>query len=509
MRDPLPPLIAALLDPARYPEPATFVDLVETHASWLLLAGEFAYKIKKAITLPFLDYGTLARRHHFCETELRLNRRFAPELYLAVIPITGSADNPAFNGAGPVIEYAVKMRRFAEGDRLDHLCARDQLGPRLISSLAAAIVRFHDAATVALPASRFGEPAEVLSPMLANFTELPMLLPGREPRLARLAVWARDEFARLAPHFAARKAAGRVRECHGDLHLRNLVRVDERVMFFDCIEFSEELRWIDVASEIAFTYVDLRRQRRPSLAGWLLNEWLAGSGDYDATRVLRYYAVYRALVLAKVAAIRTRQTGGRLCRADDSLQLAESLITSRTKRLIITHGVAGCGKSRAARRLLLSDQTANTLCLRSDVERKRLYGLAAMADSDSPTDGGIYSRDASERTYRHLLALSETLLAADWSVIVDAAFLERSQRMAFRELAARLGVTFFIVAPQASPARLRARIRGRLAAGRDASEATLEVLRRQLLRMEPLDADERHALLVGLAPPSRRRGEGV
>ncbi len=494
----LPPLIAALLNPARYPDPAERVDLIETHASWLLLAGEFVYKIKKPVVLPFLDYGTLEQRRICCEAELRLNRRFAPQLYLAVVPIVGPSESPQIGGPGTAIEFAVKMRRFAESGRLDRLCRRGQLRLPQVSELAATVAAFHEQAAQAPQATRFGEPAQVLAPMLENFEELRKLLPDREQqtRLTLLADWTAAAGERLAPHLAARKAAGRVRECHGDLHLGNLVLIDGQVQLFDCIEFSEDLRWIDVASEIAFTYIDLLDQRQPGLAGWLVNEWLACSGDYDALPVLRLYAVYRALVRAKVAAIRARQANANVGQAMDYLTLAEHLVAPPPARLIITHGVAGCGKTRASRRLLLGDPAATTLRLRSDVERKRLFGIAPTAASGSPTDAGIYARDASERTYQHLYALASQLLAAGWSVIVDAAFLERARRDAFRGLARKAEVAFFIVAPQARPAQLRARIRGRLAKGRNASEATIAVLERQLARIEALGADEQQCLLL-------------
>jgi predicted kinase len=208
-------------------------------------------------------------------------------------------------------------------------------------------------------------------------------------------------------------------------------------------------------------------------------------------QVLRFYAVYRALVRAKVAAIRARQANTDLEQAQGYLALAERLIEPPAPRLIITHGVAGCGKSRASRRLLLSDQAAATLRLRSDVERRRLFGIAATCHSDSPINGGIYAREASELTYQRLHELAQELLAAGWSVIVDAAFLERSRRDAFRALATQAGVPFFIVAPQATPAQLRARVRRRLAKGHDASEATPAVLEQQLARIEGLSTDER------------------
>ncbi|HMV05182.1 MAG TPA: AAA family ATPase [Accumulibacter sp.] len=497
MSEGLPPLIRALLNPRCYPEPAATVDLVETHASWVLLAGSFAYKIKKPVVLPFLDYGTLDRRLACCSAELQLNRRFAPDLYLEVVSIVDGHAGPQIGGSGKPLEYAVKMRRFAESGRLDRLCVHRHLFPEHISELGTAIATFHQAAAVAPPASEFGRPELVRAQVLDNFTELEALLPDGpiQAQLNSLAAWSLRDFTRLAPQLAARRAGGRIRECHGDLHLGNLVLIGSRVRPFDCIEFSEVLRWIDVASEIAFTYIDLLSHQQSALAGWFINEWLSASGDYGALAVLRFYAVYRALVRAKIEAVRAAQRSDEPSAASPYLALGLRLTQARARRLIITHGVAGCGKSRAARRLVLHDAGASTIRLRSDVERKRLFGLAATADSKSPVDRGIYSSEASERTYSRLHDMAAEALAHGWSAVVDAAFLERSWRERFHELAKSAGVPFHIVAPQASDAQLRARIRRRSARGHDASEASAAVLVRQMARIEGLTDQERRHLL--------------
>ena len=237
----------------------------------------------------------------------------------------------------------------------------------------------------------------------------------------------------------ARKQTGRVRECHGDLHLANLVLIDQRVRMFDCIEFNEDLRWIDVANEIAFTYVDLLAHGQPGLADWWVDEVLSRSGDYEAALVLRFYAVYRALVRAKVAAIRMSQTQGDDDEAMAYIALAERLVAPPPARLVITHGLSGCGKTVASSQLLQSDPQASTLRLRSDVERKRLFGLASTARSGSTTNAGIYAPDAHALAYGRLRELAAMLLRAGWSVIVDATFLKRADRDAFRVLARETG----------------------------------------------------------------------
>src|SRR5450830_328580 len=372
MNSSLPPLIQALLAPPRYPHPVPQVVLVQTHISWVLLAGDFAYKIKKPVKLPFLDFSTLAQRHRYCEDELRLNRRFAPDLYRGVVGLYNTPQDPQFDGTGPPIEYAVKMRRFDEAGLLDRLCARGELQPRHLTDLADTLVAFHKHAAVAPAASRFGSASGVMTPARDNFKDLLRLLPEADlpERLAALHRWTEAQGRELAPLMTARQQAGRVRECHGDLHLANLVLIDERVRMFDCIEFNDALRWIDVASEIAFPYVDLLAHQQPGLANWFVNEVWSRSGDYEAAQLLRFYAVYRAMVRAKVAAIRADQTQGETSEALAYIALAERLTAPKPLQLVITHGLSGCGKTVASNALLQSDATASTLRLRSDVERK-------------------------------------------------------------------------------------------------------------------------------------------
>ena len=488
----LPPLIHALLDPARYPPGVARVELVQTHISWVLLAGEFAYKIKKPVKLSFLDFSTLALRHHDCLEELRLNRRFAPELYLDVVGIFNTSHNPQWQGPGETIEFAVRMRRFDEATRLDHVCARGELQAQHVSALADVLVNFHQKAAVAPVASNFGSGPHILQPALDNFTDLLLLVPetSLSARLVALRDWTQAQFHQLTPLMQARQRAGRVRECHGDLHLANMVLQQGRVQLFDCIEFNESLRWMDVASEIAFVYVDLMAHRQPGLANWLLDEVLSRSGDYEAAKVLRFYAVYRAMVRAKVAALRSAQGGASSSEVETYVALAERLLAPAALRLVITHGLSGCGKTVASNVLLQSDPRASTLRLRSDVERKRLAGLARHDASGSGAGTGLYGADAHQRIYGHLRELTAMLLGAGWSVVVDATFLKRADRDDFCKLARQMGAVFQILAPQAPPELLRERILARSATGQEASEATLAVLDQQMQTIEPLGPDE-------------------
>jgi aminoglycoside phosphotransferase family enzyme/predicted kinase len=495
MKANLPPLIQALLAPQLYPGAVTQVELVETHISWVLLAGDYAYKLKKPVKLPFLDFSSLALRHQACLDELRLNRRLAPDIYLDVLALANTAQGPQWGKGGEVIDYAVRMRRFDESGRLDRVCARGELRAQHLSELASSLVAFHAQADSAAPGTRFGQPAQVLAPMLDNFADLKQMLrpPADASTLARLAClqdWTRVRFKQLAPLMQERQQAGRVRECHGDLHLANLVLLNGRVRMFDCLEFNEDLRWIDVTSEFAFTYVDLLEHGQGGLANWWLNEVISASGDHQAALLLRFYAVYRCLVRAKVAAIRAQQTHARDDELLADITLAERLVASPPLQLTITHGLSGCGKTFVSDRWLQSNDQPPTLRLRADVERKRLAGLDSSAHSGAGLNAGIYSPDSHARTYGHLRDLAASWLGAGWSVIVDATFLKRVDREAFRALAQELGVGFAILAPQATPEQLRQRISTRQAQGADASEATLAVLEQQVSELEPLGADE-------------------
>ncbi len=488
----LPTIIRAMLNaPACYNHPVGKIELIETHISWVLLTGEYAYKIKKPVSLGFLDFSTLARRHQDCLEELRLNKRLAANYYLEVVAITGSVDAPRINGSGQPLEYAVKMRQFPFDATLDKLAQRGELGNQQMDALASRLAHFHlNECEQASADSPWGKPDAIAQPVEENFRIL-LDLPDSSEKLVALHHWCVAEHLRLAPLMRLRKREGHVRECHGDLHLANLAWVDGELVIFDCLEFNPSLRWIDVISEVAFCYMDLLHRNFPSLASRFLNAWLEATGDYEGMALLRYYAVYRALVRAKVAALRAMQgCDASRTEMNECLQLAEQLACPPphlplSPSLFITHGLSGSGKTTLTQQLL---EKHGLIRLRSDVERKRLAGLDALARSGA--NDGLYSQQSSRRTYEHLAKLAEGLLQAGWPVIVDAAFLEREQRDLFRNLAQRLAVKFQILDIPVDPAILRERVSRRSTEGRDASEADLQVLQRQIETAQPLNVDE-------------------
>jgi len=495
-QDSLPPLITALCDGKIYGQPGADIQLLQTHISYVFLTGRYAYKIKKPVNLGFLDFSTLDKRHHYCEEELRLNRRLAPQLYLEVVPITGSPAHPVLGCAGTAIEYAVKMAEFPQQARLDHVLAQGGLTSAQIDALASQIAVFHNSIAVAGSDSMFGTPARVLQPALENFEQIRPLLDDTNDLAAldELQSWTQREYTALEPAFAQRKQDGFIRECHGDLHLANIALVNGAITIFDCIEFNDNLRWIDVLSEIAFLVMDLMDRNRPEFAYRALNAYLELSGDYSGLGVLRFYLTYRAMVRAKVATIRLHQAGlGQSERTAifrnyrSYIQLAQKFTAPPRPALLITHGLSGSGKTTWSQSIL---ESLGAIRIRSDVERKRLFGLSAESPSQSGVASGLYAADATHLTYQHLAKLAQAIVAAGFTVLVDATFLQQSQRSLFRELAQAMGVPFVILDFQAVPATLRQRIVQRRHAAQDASEADLAVLEHQYATQQPLAPDE-------------------
>lgn len=494
-------LLESLSDPALYGPFCTGVRLIETHISYVLLTGRYAYKIKKAVSLPFLDFTTLAARHFYCLRELELNRRLAPSIYLEVVAIAGTVDAPSIGGDGPAIEYAVKMTEFPQDALLTAVLARGALTPAHIDTLATTVAGFHASSPAAPAGSRSGSPAAILELAIENFTEIETLLEQDPDRreVAALRRWTEGEHTLRARAFADRRRLGFIRECHGDLHLGNIALVDGNVTIFDCIEFNDDMRWSDVMADVAFLTMDLQDRGRADFAARFLNAYLERTGDYDGLQVLRFYVVYRAMVRAKIACLRAGQTSdpetrrAKIAEYRDYLVLARRCSESAGRGIVITRGPTGSGKTTRTQALV---ELTGAIRIRTDVERKRLHGLTPQSRSDSGLNAGLYSGAETERTYARVADLTRTVADAGYPVVVDGTFLQFSQRQRFRALADTLRVPFVIVDFVASEETLRRRVRDRHAAGVDASEADVSVLEHQVQNAEPLTADEQHVMVT-------------
>lgn len=486
-------MVGALLrEPGAMATPPAQRSLVTTAISSLVMAGDEVFKLRKPLALDFLDFSTLELRRVDCEEELRLNRRTAPQVYVDVLPVTGSLDAPRIGGpCGQAIDWVLRMRRFDDSQRLDRLADRHELDAPLIDALALAVARFH----AALPPSpsEYGRPDGVRHWAIENFDELQAGPAARThaARLAALRAWTESGFARLAPLLAARHAAGFVRECHGDLHLANIVRIDGIPLPFDCLEFNPALRHIDVIADLAFLFMDLQRRGLPAFAWRVVNAWAEHTGDYEGLATLRFFAVYRALVRAKVALLRAEQHDAQAWAAfERDLALAETLAAPRRGplHLVVTSGVSGSGKSTVAQLLV---DALGAIRVRSDVERKRLFGMPAQARPTPDEVPRLYGNDATTRTYARLGELAATLLGAGLHTVVDAAFLRRHERDAMLATAAAAGARLTLIECDAPEAVLRERVARRGVDNRDASDADLAVLEHQLRAREPAAENER------------------
>ncbi len=493
-------LIQSLQKTEAYPgEVKAEVILVETHISWVFLAGDFAYKIKKAIRNSFIDYSTLALRKHYCEEELRLNQRFSKDLYIDVVGITLNNNLAQMGGPGEPIEYAVRMRRFPAEALLSHRVSHQLVDISDVRTLAARVGEFHGQASIAASSSRFGTPDRIYAEAIANCREITELQVPRTLEMVELLEhWTVQFFNTHQNHFQRRKQGGHIRECHGDLHLGNVVLWNEVLVPFDGIEFCDDFRWIDTLSDAAFTAMDFAALGRTDFCHSFISAYFESTGDYSALNLLPWYLVYRAMVRAKVAALRAAQTVASTeehVTADRQLDAMLDLASRFTRlfsskpQLWITYGLSGSGKTTASEQVL---QRHGAIRIRADVERKRLAGLQPLDrvnDCDMVATR-FYSKEMTIATYQRLAELAEQLLRCRVNVIVDATCLLKWQRKLLREVADQSQVPFRILAFHADPSTLRSRIVQRQSEGRDASDADLKVLEKQLESQQHLEAEE-------------------
>ncbi len=487
----LPHDFAGLETPAAYPHPVQDITVVQTHISWIILTGDFTYKIKRPVALSFLDMRELERRHELCEEEVRLNRRLAPEIYLEVCPITGTGAAARLGGPGEPVEYAVRMRQFDRAGELDRLVAAHALRVEELVAFGVELARWHGSLPPLPDATSYDDPDTVAKLVVGNARDCADTLAksdhGAHARSLcdSLHAYASSRHAALT----GRARADRFRECHGDLHLSNLVRIGTRIVAFDCLEFERRFRCIDVADEVAFLHADLEASGSPDLAQHFLNAYLTRSGDFGLCGVLNWYAAHRALVMAKTAALRNLQATSDVSRY---LATAEAALTRPRPLCIVMCGLSGSGKTWLASRLA---PLLRAVHVRSDIERKRAAGLGSTESSNSRLGGGLYDETNTRRTYGRIEHCAQQALDGRCNVIVDATFLHEQQRARIRNLAATCNARFAIVQCMATTETLERRIRDRSKAGGDASEADVAVMESQRKTIEDFTSEERLGLL--------------
>ena len=476
----------AMLSPGFYPDPTNHVELIETHISQVFLTGQYAYKIKKPVNFGFLDFTDLNKRKFYCEEEVRLNGRLAPDVYLDVIPITKSENSITLNGDGTVIEYAVRMKQFDQQGLLSNLIKDNNLSIDHIISLAKIIAEFHQNILKLDSYSHIGDADEILKPVIHNFEILnPIVDSQLLAKLNKIKDASLALHKKLKPVFIKRKQDGFIRECHGDLHLGNITLINNKIVPFDGIEFNDSFRWIDTMSDVAFLIMDLEDHNKHEYAIEFLNRYLEITGDYQGLQVLRYYKIYRAMVRAKVTGLRLQQIPANTEEYDKDIEclnnyldIALQYCNTKKPSIIITHGISGSGKSWITQRL---KNNINAIIIHSDNERKRLF-------SDYEMD--LYSPSTTDKVYSHLLDCTKFIIESGYNALVDATFLNANYRQMFREMAEVTGAGFNILNCKASEHMLESRILKRDKDKTSLSDADINIMHKQIDSYKPLKENE-------------------
>ena len=491
----LPERIEALSDPRTYPDPVGRVEVRQTHISVVFLAGGFAYKVKKPVSLGFLDFRTLGQRQHYCSREVTLNRRLAPDVYLGVVPVTRSADGLAVEGDGEVVEWAVKMRRLPHDATLLARLRHGEVSAHTVEAIAARIAAFHAAAEGGESVAAFGRFEVVAGNARENFAQAEPWAGLTVSRAVfdRLRTLTHAELERLRPLIERRAAAGVPRDTHGDLHLDHVYLFPDRpppgdVVIIDCVEFNDRFRYADPVADMAFLAMDLGFHGRRDLAEAFAAAYFRAAGDVEGEQLLPFYAAYRAAVRAKVEGMQlderevpeeARASALGRAKAHWLYALGELEASARRPCLVLVGGLPGAGKSTLAAGLA---DWAGFHVVRSDAVRKELAGLPADAPAPAADRGGIYTPEMTERTYAECLRRAEQAVFDGRRVIVDASFGADRHRRQFLAAAARLAVPGVFLHCQAPPDVAKGRLAGRR---HDPSDADWVVHQAAAGRWEP------------------------
>ena len=475
----LPPIVKALLNPATYPHLVTApIELIQTHISYVFLTGEFVYKLKKPANYGFLDFSTLEKRKHFCHEELRLNQRGAAELYLDVLPIAQDGETLVLNGIGEAVEYVVKMRQFPQETLLSAMYDRGELTNQHLIDLAQVLAAFHKDAPTNDYILSFGAVAQIRQAIDENYDQTAGYIgvAQTQEQFDETKAYTDKLFAEQEAMFKSRVEHRFIRECHGDVHLRNICFWHNKILLFDCIEFNEPFRFVDTMFDIAYIIMDFDARNRADLANLFLNTYLEQSGDWEGLQVLPLYLSRQSYVRAKVTSFllsdpsipeavkqESKETASRYYR------LSWEYTQHKQGKIILMSGLSGSGKSTIASKLA---RESGAIQIRSDAVRKHLGGVAL----DAKGDDSLYSPEMNQKTYDRLLTLGVMLASQGWTIILDAKYDRQALRTPVIEQAQAAGIAIEILYCEASEDDLRDRVSQRQG---DISDADLEVLAQQ------------------------------
>ncbi|MCM1983686.1 bifunctional aminoglycoside phosphotransferase/ATP-binding protein [Lyngbya confervoides] len=493
----VPPLIQQMLVPSFYDHAVEApIQLLQTHISYVLLTGDYAYKVKKPANFGFLDFTTLDKRHQFCQEELRLNRRLSPEIYLEVVGIGERQGQYQIHAKDTeAVEYAVKMRQFPQQELFSQLFAKEALTRQDMETLAQQVAQFHAQAASNAEIQSYGtvEAVQQVDENNYGLSEQFIGISQTQEQLDQTRDFTRSLFRDHPDWFTDRLAQGKIRECHGDLHLNNICRFQGQIQVFDCIEFNQEFRNIDVMYDVAFLVMDLEYLGRPDLANAFLNTYLEQTGDYDGAKLLPLYLSMRAYIRGNVSslalndpAIASEVKAEFLAKAKAYYQLAWRYTQRPQGQLFLMSGVSGSGKSTVARQLAA---TKNAIQIRSDAVRKHLAGIPLQERGAQAQDfgGGIYTPEMTQKTYEELLRLGLILAQQGWRVILDAKYDRQDLREKAIAAAAAQGISLQILHCTAAPETIRGRLDQRTG---DIADATADILDQQLASYESFSEAE-------------------
>ncbi len=486
----LPELVRAMLTPEAYPESPEKIELMQTQMSFIFLAGEYVYKVKKPVDLGYLDYTTLENRLFFCQKEVELNRRLCPDTYLGVLPITQSGKHISIGGKGKIIEYAVKMRYLPQERMMDVLLDKGMVTTEMVEKVGYKMAEFHHKAKTDENISSFGSIKAIRVNTEENFTQTEKYIGNTisKEQYERIVNYTNNFINQNSGLFDKRVSGGRIRDCHGDLHAAHICFTDG-ICIYDCIEFNDRFRYCDVASEIAFLAMDLDRYGYADLSRGFVKAYLSQSKDKEILKLLNYYKCYMAYVRGKVASFKTddpyinkteREKTQAIARG--YFDLANSYTYSKPL-FIITVGLVGTGKSTVAR--ALAKRLGSTV-ISSDMTRKRLAGVPLNEHRFEGFSSGIYTPDFNRQTYEAMLAEAKEILTSGDSVILDASFIRREEREKARQLAENTGADFYVVETVLAENAIKKRLARRLELG-SVSDGRWEIYLPQKQRFEPVN----------------------
>ncbi|MCX7816240.1 MAG: AAA family ATPase [Syntrophales bacterium] len=486
-------IITAMSNPAFYPHNPESVDVVQTHISFIFLAGDEVYKVKKPVDFGFLDFTTLEKRRFFCEEELRLNRRLAPSVYLDVVPVTEQGGSLSLSGAGQVVEYALRMRRLPEERMLKKLLNREDFDPSVMDVIAEKLASFHRDAATGEQVNVYGSLDTIRRNHEENFYQTEkyrdITIPSITFRFIKCYAYSFMEEKKEL--FEKRVRDGRIREGHGDLHLEHIIVADEEVVIFDCIEFNERFRCADVVADVAFLAMDLDYNGYPSFGDRFVKAYVNASGDGELNTLLDFYKCYYAYVRGKVVSFKLDDPHVDDREKERDLEVAQryfDLAYTYAARmdvpvLVVMAGLMGTGKSVLAERI---GKRIGAEVIRSDVLRKEMFSIPLTEHRLDPFGEGLYTEDISKRVYARALERALSTLSRGKSVIIDASYKRAEERKKVSKAAETMGVKCFVVECLCPEETVKSRLESRMRTSSDASDGRWEIFEAQKKDFEPV-----------------------